>query len=91
MVWSALCSCTRTDTNSRRGRVYFFGDFAVSCQPMPRSRLGTTDLYDGEADISALQRAAALRLSLSGQPSCCAKEDILRSAHHIHVSRVEKW
>ena len=48
-------------------RVYLFADFVISSPPMPSSRLGPTNKYDGDAHMrksfaGALQRGAALRL-----------------------------
>ena len=60
-VWSARCACTRTETSS------LFAVFVISSIPLPSSRLGPIDKYDGDAQTrkssaGALQLGAAQRL-----------------------------
>ena len=77
-----VCSLrvTRTGTSSHFARVHFFVVCVISSTPMPSSRLGTTDKYDGDAQmrkssVGALQHGAALRLVPFARSFCCVVED----------------
>ena len=90
-VWNALCACTKTESSSRFVRVYFFAVFVISSTPMPSSRLGPTDRYDGDAQVrkssaGALQLGDVLRLF----PFANSEKVHFCSFHHIHVQWLQR-